>query len=172
MDDPFSRDIKRIEIARRLVWHQARTQTITLFTNITRNRLAALRKRWCVSQDLRKRGPPPRSIATFLRTPRARSEAAAIASLCIAFDALPLPICGTTKATRPPLVLADRLCETYEAFLACVPDSQIEFEELVLLAHELSKGDVVRLGVCRGCKSAILLLAYEPNRRTCLHCIQ
>jgi hypothetical protein len=172
MDDPFSRDLKRIEIARRMVCHQARTQTITQFTNITRNRLAALRKRWCVSQESRRRGPPPRSIATFLRTPRARSEAAAIASLCIAFDALTIPVPGGSRTTRPPLVLADRLCETYEAYLACIPDSKIEFEELLLLAHELAKGDMVRFGVCKGCKSAVLVLAYDPTRRNCLHCNQ
>jgi hypothetical protein len=170
MDDPFSRDLKRIEIARRMVCHQARTQTITQYTNITRNRLAALRRRWCVSPEMRRRGPPPRSIATFLRTPRARSEAAAIASLCIAFDALPIPSTAGTKAARPPLVLADRLCETYEAYLACVPESKIEFEELLLLAHELSTGDTVRFGLCKGCKSAVLILTYEPTRRNCSHC--
>jgi hypothetical protein len=129
-----------------------------------------LRRRWCIGQDMRRRGPPPRSISAFLRTPRARSEAAAIASLCIAFDALPAPSTAGSKPARPPLVLADRLCETYEAYLACVPDSKIEFEELLLLAHELAKGDMVRLGVCRGCKSAVLVLTYEPGRRSCMHC--
>jgi hypothetical protein len=169
MDDPFSRDLKRIEVARRMVCHQARTQTITLYTNLTRNRLATLRRRWCVNQNARRRGPPPRSIAVFLRTPRARSEAAAIASLCIAFDALPIRS-STGSDARPALVLADRLCETYEAYRACVPDSRIEFEELLLLATELAKGDMVRLTTCRGCKGAMLVLTYEAPRRTCLHC--
>ncbi len=172
MDDPYSRDLKRIDVAHRMVCHQARTQTITRYTRFTRNQLATMRKRWCVGQDMRRRGPPPRSITTLLRTPRARSEGAAIASLCIAFDALSLPITEGYKAVGPPLVFADRLCETYEAYLACVPNSKIEFEELLLLAQELSKGDMVRFGVCRGCKCAILILAYDPIHSSCLHCNQ
>ena len=39
---------ERIEVARRMVCHQARTQTITHYTNLTRNRLATLRRRWSV----------------------------------------------------------------------------------------------------------------------------
>ncbi len=170
IDDPFSRDQMRIEVARRMICHQARTQTITRYTNLTRNRLATLRRRWSVSQDTRRRGPPPRSIAIFLRTPRARSEAAAIATMCINFDALPIRLLKGGAEARPPLMLADRLCETYEAYRACVPDSKIEFEELLLLAQELAKGDLVKLTTCKGCNAAIVLLTCEAPRRTCSHC--
>jgi hypothetical protein len=170
MDDPFCRDRMRIEVARRLVCHQARTQTITHFTNLTRNRLATLRRRWSVSQDTRRRGPPPRSIAIFLRTPRARNEAAALATMCINFDALPIRSLTGAVEARPPLILADRLCETYEAYRACVPDSKIEFEELLLLAQEIAKGEMVKLSTCKGCNAAFLILTYEAPRRTCSHC--
>ena len=170
MDDPFSRDQMRIEVARRMVCHQARTQTITHYTNLTRNRLATLRRRWSVSQDMRRRGPPPRSIAIFLRTPRARSEAAAMAAMCINFDALPIRFLAGGGEARPPLVEAARYCETFEAYRACVPDSKIEFEELLLLAQELAKGDLVKLTTCKGCNAAIVLLTCEAPRRTCSHC--
>jgi hypothetical protein len=170
MDDPFCRDRMRIEVARRMVCHQARTQTITHYTNLTRNRLATLRRRWSVSQETRRRGPPPRSIAIFLRTPRARSEAAALATMCINFDALPIRLLTGAAEARPPLILADRLCETYEAYRACVPDSKIEFEEMLLLAQELANGDLVKLSICKGCNAAIVLLTCEAPRRTCSHC--
>jgi hypothetical protein len=169
MDDPFSRDLRRIEVARRMVFHQVRTQTIVDYTSLTRNRLATLRRRWCVAENSRRRGPPPRSMAVFLRTPWARSEAAAIISLCFAFDALPQHV-SKDSAAHSPLVTADRLCEAFEAFRTWIPQSKIEFEELLLLATELGSGDLIKLSTCSDCKSAVLILRYEKARSMCLHC--
>ena len=169
MDDPFSRDLRRIEVARRMVLHQVRTQTIVDYTSLTRNRLATLRRRWCVAESSRRRGPPPRSIAVFLRTPRARSEAAAILSLCIVIDALPPPL-PKDRAAHPSLLVADRLCEAFEAFRTWIPNSTIKFEELLLLANELATGKLIKLSTCRGCKSAILIFRNGIPRGTCSHC--
>jgi hypothetical protein len=169
-DDPFSRDLKRIEVARRMVLHQARTQTIVNFTNLTRNRLATLRRRWCVPDDSRRRGPPPRSLGAFLRTPWARSEAAAIISLCLALEALPNRSSNSEAAAITRLEIADRLCEVYEAFRTWIPNSTIEFEELLLLATELANGNLIKLSTCRGCKSATLIFACGIPRRNCPHC--
>jgi hypothetical protein len=68
------------------------------------------------------------------------------------------------------LVAAARYCETFEAYRACVPDSKIEFEEMLLLTYELAKGELVKLSTCTGCSAAILLLTCEKPRRTCSHC--
>ena len=54
-------------------------------------------------------------------------------------------------------VMADRLCETFEAFRTWIPNSTIEFEELLLLSNELTTGELIRLSTCKGCKSAILV---------------
>jgi hypothetical protein len=169
-DDPFGRDLKRIEVARRMVLHQARTQTVVNFTQLTRNRLATLRRRWCVTDDSRRRGPPPRSLVGFLRTPCARSEAAAIVSLCIALEALPIQSSNSETGAITRLEIADRLCEVFEAFRTWMPNSTIEFEELLLLATELATGNLIKLSTCRGCKSAILVFTYGIPSRTCPHC--
>ncbi len=170
LDDPFGRDLKRIEVARRMVLHQARTQTVVSYTRLTRNRLATLRRRWCVPNALRRRGPPPRSLGAFLRTPGARSEAAAIISLCIALEALPNPAAKSESSAFPRLEMADRLCEAFEAFRTWIPGSTIEFEEMLLLANELATGNVVKLSTCRGCKSAMLIFKFGTPRGNCVHC--
>jgi hypothetical protein len=108
-------------------------------------------------------------MAVFLRTPWARSEAAAIISLCIAFDALPQQV-SKDRAAHPPLVMADRLCEAFEAFRTWIPQSKIEFEELLLLTTALGSGDLIKLSTCSDCKSAVLILRYEKARSMCLHC--
>jgi hypothetical protein len=169
-DDAFGRDLKRIEVAHRMVLHQARTQTIVSYTHLTRNRLATLRRRWCVPDDSRRRGPPPRSLRAFLSTPCARSEAAAIVSLCVAFEALPGQSATPVVTALARLEMADRLCETFEAFRTWIPNSTIEFEELLLLSNELTTGELIRLSTCRGCKSAILVFRYGIPRETCPHC--
>lgn len=169
MDDPFGRDLRRIEVARRMVLHQARTQNIVRYTCLTRNRLATLRRRWCVPDESRRRGPPPRSLSAFLRTPHARSEAAAVISLCVALEAMPSQ--SNSAVSAPPrLEIADRLCEAFEAFQMWIPDSTIEFEDLLLLANELATGNLIKLSTCRGCKSAILIFTSGIPRGTCLHC--
>ena len=148
---------------------EARTQTIVSYTHLTRNRLATLRRRWCVPDESRRRGPPPRSLDAFLRTPCARSEAAAIVSLCIALEALPNQPCRSEVSPLPPLEMADRLCDAMEAFRTWIPNSTIEFEELLLLATELATGNLINLSICRSCKSAILVFRYG-RRRTCMRC--
>jgi hypothetical protein len=105
----------------------------------------------------------------FLRLPRARSEAAAIVSLCIALDALPgYPKRGATM--RPLLDIADRLCEALEAFRSCIPHSTVEFEDLLLIASELAAGDLLEISNCRSCRCAILSLKQELPRYFCVHC--
>jgi hypothetical protein len=170
MDDPFGRDLRRIEVARRMVLHQARTQTIVSYTCLTRNRLATLRRRWCVPDESRRRGPPPRSFSAFLRMPRARSEAAAVISLCMALEAMPNQSFNSAVSALSRLEIADRLCEAFEAFGTWIPNSAIEFEDLLLLAQELATGNLIRLSTCRGCKSAILIFTSGIPRGTCPHC--
>jgi hypothetical protein len=170
LDDPFGRDLKRIEVARRMVLHQARTQAIVTYTCLTRNRLATLRRRWRVPDESRRRGPSPRSLAAFLRTPNERSEAAAIVSLCVALEALPGQYSSSAVPALPRLEIADRLCEAFEAFRTWLPNSTIEFEELLLLANELATGSLIKLSTCRGCKGAILVFRHDIPRGTCPHC--
>ena len=117
-----------------MILHQASTQTITRYPispEIASRRCAGAGPS---SQTSASRPAAARSIAIFVWTPRARSEAAAMATMCINFDALPIGLLKGGAEARPPLMLADdRLCETYKAYRACVPDSKIEFEEMLLL---------------------------------------
>src|SRR5271170_4680399 len=80
-DDSFTRELRCFELARRLILHEVRTQTISKLTGLSRSRLATLRHRLMVSEEARHRGPPPRSLDVFLRTSRGRTEGAALAAL-------------------------------------------------------------------------------------------
>jgi hypothetical protein len=168
-DDPILRENRRSELARRLISHGVRTRNITRLTGLTRNRLATVRRRLMVGDKTRPRGPARSSLEIFLGTPRARSEGAALVCLCAAFE---IPI-DRNAASLPAIVslqFTERLCETYEAFRACFPETRIELEELILLRSSIGNGDEVRLGNCRTCKGLILLAPFEGTRRTCASC--
>jgi hypothetical protein len=163
-DDSFIRELRCFELARRLLVHEVRTQTITKLTGISRHRLETLRRRLVVSEDVRHRGPPPRSLDLFLRTSRGRTEAAALAAL---FQLFKRP-----ASIKPPTSLDDgeQACDIYDAYLAYYPQSNVRFEELMLIKRSLAKGDLVDLGLCRICKCLIMNNRYDRCRSTCSHC--
>jgi hypothetical protein len=163
-DDSVIRDLRRFELARRLIFHEVRTQTISKLTGLSRNRLAALRRRLMVSEDARRRGPPPRSLDVFLRTSRGRTEGAALAAL--------FPLFKNPTSVKSPTSLDDgeQACEIYDAYLAYYPQSTVQFEELMLLRRSLARGDLVELALCRICKGLIINNRYDRCRSTCSHC--
>ena len=162
-DDSVGRELRGFELARRLIVHGVRTETISKLTGLSRNRLATLRRRLGVPDDERHRGPPPRSLDVFLRTARGRTEGAAVAALFPLFK---------IAASRLPTYLdeGEQACDIYDAYLAYHPQSNVRFEELMLLKRSLSKGNLLELALCRVCKGLIMNNRYDRGRETCSHC--
>jgi len=163
-DDSVTRELRGFELARRLILHQVRTQTISKLTGLSRHRLATFRQRLRIPEDARHRGPPPCSLEVLLRTARGRTEGAALAAL--------FPLFNKPTSVKPMTSLdeAEQLCEIYDAYLACYPQSQVQFEELMLLRKSLAKGDLIELRLCRRCKGLIMNNRSDRDRRTCWHC--
>jgi len=168
-DDADDRDMRRRQLAKRLVLLRARTQTIYRFTGYTRDRLATLRKRLKIGSEGRHRGPSPTSFAIFFRPPLAR-EVGSAALLCELFGALsPLPHRGIRDCLAD-LEWGEQLCEVYEAFSACCPVSAFEFEHLVLLATGLSGRECIALSSCSVCSAAIVVDRLGARPRICTCC--
>lgn len=162
--DSVTREIRCFELARRLIFHAVRTQTISKLSGLSRDRLATLRRRLKVSDDARHRGPPPRSLDVLLRTARGRTEGAAVAAL------FPLFTRPTSIKSSSFLDDGEQACDIYDAYLAYYPQSNVRFEELMLLKRSLAKGDLLELGLCRVCKGLILNNRYDRCRLICSHC--
>ena len=171
-DHRYDRDRQRIDIALRFIRHEARTRTIRLWTGLTDDRIRKLYHSYAVSAAAggapsRHRGKSPRQPAFFLRTLRARQEAALLASLCRLLGLLPLP----RSAPPPPGVgRGELLCHAYEAYRHFVPQPLISFEHAVLLVSCLAAGEELTLARCRGCDALLVAdrLALRPPR--CTHC--
>ena len=169
-EDPDERDLRRRQLAKRLVSHNARTQTIYVFTGYSRHRLATLRKRWQVSPDERHRGPSPTSFSVFFRSPKARNVATAAAVMCKLLGAT-RPACGARKSHRlADLHFGEQICEVHEALQACFPNVRLEFEQVMLLAIGLSRHESIALTTCVRCGIAVLADQLSLRRRTCASC--
>jgi hypothetical protein len=169
-EDPDERDLRRRQLAKRLVSHHARTHTIYEFTGYSRHRLAKLRGRWQVSKDERLRGPSPTSFSVFFKTPRARDVATAAAVMCRLLGATRPSINAKMSRQILDLDFGERVCEVHEALHACFPDVELEFEQVMLLAIGLSRHESIDLTCCVRCGIAFLANQLSIRRRTCVSC--
>lgn len=168
-NEHVDRELRRRQLAQRLVVHHARTQTIFLLTGLSRHQLATMRQRWRVTNEMRHRGPPPTSFAVFRSTLRAREEAAALAVLWRALASVGTSN-GRAHKTMSTIEFGERLCEVFESYVACFPRAELELEHLVLLARGLEQADVVALSNCSNCEAVILVDLLGTRRRLCSHC--
>lgn len=169
-EDPDERDLRRRQLAKRLVSHHARTQTIYEFTGYSRHRLATLRRRWQVSTEERHRGPSPTSFSVFFRSPRARNVATAAAVICRLLGATRPSIDAKISRRIADLDFGEQICEVHEALQACFPDVELEFEQVMLLAIGLSQHESIDLTTCVRCGIAVLADQLSIRRRTCASC--
>ena len=167
--EPFDRELKRRQLAHRLVVHRARTQTIFLLTGLSRHQLATLRRRWRITTEMRHRGPPPTSFTVFHSTLRVRAEAAALGVFWKVLSNLRASNTGAPKKTLPAEI-GENLCDVFEAYVACFPQSELEIEHLVLLVRGLDNADAIALSTCLNCEGVVLADLLGARRRLCIHC--
>src|SRR6202167_2492120 len=167
-EDPILRENRRSELARRLILHMVRTVIISKLTGLTRNRQDTVRRRLMVPDKARLRGHTRSPLGVFLASAQARAEGAALASLCSLFE-IPIELNVPSMPKRISLAFGERLCETYEAYCACYPKTEVQLEELIALRSNLADGDFIRLGKCRNCKCLILIDRFDGDR-DCWHC--
>jgi len=68
------------------------------------------------------------------------------------------------------LEFGERLCATYEAYLACFPQSDVEIEELLSLVLGISENGEISLGCCPLCNGTVLIDRLARHRLKCTQC--
>jgi hypothetical protein len=173
-DDRYSRDRLRFDIAVQFIQHEARTHTIRAWTGLSDDRIRKLYRSYlcdCSGPRLtRHRGKSPQQVAFFMRTGRARQEAALLASLCCLLGALPPVPAPQLARSLPGLARGELLCQAYEAYRGLVPDGMISFEHAVFLLTTLVLGEELILGGCRDCGAALLVDRWSLRAPRCPLC--
>jgi hypothetical protein len=167
---PSMIEARRQAVIYRMLRHRARTQTIIRFTSVSHDRLAALRRRWNIPNETRHRGPSPSSLVQIMRVPRLRAEGAALAALGSMHDAI-LPVSReTTKDSFFSLANAERLCEVFELFSACIESPTMSFDQFVLLLLSISQKRELHLSQCQQCRACVLIDRLAGPRSRCDNC--
>lgn len=169
MEDRIGLNLRRHQVALRMIAHRARRRTIVNFTGLTRERIKTLRREWNVRSKGRRRGPSPTSLSTFFRE-EMRDEVAVVALFLKIYGAMSSERIPRAANVYPNLDRGERLCEVYEAYRTYLPESEVTFELIVLLAIELAEPDSLEMRRCLTCPRLIVLEILSLRHRHCPQC--
>jgi hypothetical protein len=171
-ENRYTRDLRRIHLAERMIRHEVRTQSICAWTGISDERVRNL----CRSYDgnwtgaPRHRGHAPKVFTAIMRTSLMRCEASAIAGLVRALRLIPDEPVPNARKTLPSVELGERLCHAFELYKLVVPTAKLSMDQLILLVLTLAEGAELEVGHCSRCHAALLLDRLGGGRRLCETC--
>ena len=172
-NDRYSRDLRSIDLARRMLGQAARTQTIRAWTGLTGERVRNLARSHGSEANRaarRLRGPSPSCLPALLSTARARQEAAAAAGLCRVLRVFPEKSTPNARIAIPGLVRGERLLAAFEIFREVIPQARLTLEQLVFLVLALAEGKSCQIDHCTRCHATILIDRLGAPRVLCGLC--
>jgi Flagellar transcriptional activator (FlhC) len=174
-DDRYTRDRQRLDLALRLIRHEARTYTIRQWTGLSDDRIRKLYRSYVMNHDVRliarHRGKSPRQAAFFFRNPELNFQSAQLASLYVMYGLL----CGTDAGLEPhyrvgALESGILLCQAYEAYLELHAPAAISFEHAWFLLLALARRDEVGIARCAVCGGVRLRDLLSKRSLACATC--
>lgn len=172
LDHRYHRDRLRLGLALRFLQHRARTETISVWTGVTGDRVRKLYHSFLAPYGApsRQRGKSPRQIAFFSKSPKRQQETAWLASLFTILGVIPPNSDALAIDSLPTLTRGTRICQAFELYSALTPSPEIPFEYAMFLASSLVLGRQLRLGACIDCGSLLVVdLNLIPAKR-CHYC--
>jgi hypothetical protein len=172
-EDRYDRDRQRLELALRLLTHEARTQTVRSWTGLSDDRIRKLYRSYlgrAACYIPRHRGQSPHQAAYFMRSLRIQQEAAVLASFFSLAGLVPPVPSPAAAAGLPSIARGNALCTAFETYLTMIPTAAISFEYAVFLADCIARGDLLRLGRCCDCGGIIVVERFPIRERRCQHC--
>lgn len=173
-EDRYTRDLRRINLAHRLIRHEARTYWIRAFTRLTEGRIRNLLRSYGLAPDAgaravhRHRGSPPRLYTRFM-APKHHSEASALAGLALVWHLIPEEPVPNAWRTLPSLDFGEELCETFENSRLMIPGATLNLDRFILLVMALAERQLT-VARCSQCGALILLDPLGAKRRICVWC--
>jgi hypothetical protein len=174
-DDRYTRDRQRLDLALRLIHHEARTFTIRQWTGLSDDRIRKAYRSYVMNHDagtvLRHRGKSPRQIAFFFRSPDHHFHAAQLSSLYLLYGLLYGSFIGVESRYRVgSLESGALLCEAYEAYLELHAPARISFEHAWFLLLALARHQELALTRCECCGGVKLCDLLARRRAPCVNC--
>lgn len=172
-EDRFSRDLRRIELAKCLIAYRVRTAWISLWTGLSGHTVRNLYGSYIKDQaspPRRKRGPAPENPSTFLRYVHLRDEGSILAGLAYQFQLVPAEPVSNARRVLARLDVGEKLCRAYELFEYLLPSATFGMEKYMLLLFALAERTELTLDFCEGCEGVLLIDPFGRSRRMCSRC--
>jgi hypothetical protein len=177
-DDRYTRDRERLDLALRLIRHEARTFTIRQWTGLSDDRIRKLYRSYVLNHETRRvrrhRGKSPRQAAFFFKSAELNFQSVQLASLYLMYGLLYATDGGLEPRYRVgSLESGALLCQVYEAYLELHAPAGISFEHAWFLLLALARRDevgIARCGVCGGVRLRDLLARHKLACGTCGTC--
>jgi hypothetical protein len=173
-DDRYSRDRRRLDLAYRMIHHEARTNTIRTWTGLSDDRIRKLYRAYVASQGAtirRHRGKSPAQVAYFLKNLEMRRHAAALAGLYSLFGLMPDDGRRTDDGgARATLRRGELFCRTYETYLTLHQPQRISFEHACYLLHVLQRRAELRPDRCPACRGLMVVDTLRRHGSVCSWC--
>jgi hypothetical protein len=174
-DDRYTRDRQRLDLALRLIRHEARTFTIRQWMGLSDDRIRKLYRSYVMHHDarcvLRHRGKSPRQAAFFFKSPELNFQAAQLASLFVMYGLMRGTQRGLESRYRVgSLESGALLCRAYEAYIDLHAPACISFEHAWFLLLALARHDEVDVARCATCGGVRVFDLLSRHKFSCGNC--
>jgi hypothetical protein len=173
LDNRYSRDRLRMDVALRFLRYEARTHTIRTWTGLPDDRIRKLYRAYLSddpTQAPRHRGRPPRQASFFTRSHRMQHEASILASLLCMVGVMPDDTPANSIQPLPSAARGELLCDAFDAYRSLVRSPRISFEHAVFLVIALARGDELTFSGCCQCGSLMVVDRLVLGDVRCSYC--
>jgi hypothetical protein len=175
-DERYTRDLRRYDLAWRLIGHEARTETISRLTGFTPPQIRSFYRSYALqsgSRAQRLRGSAPRVLDSFFRSRPMLAEASAVAGWCAVLGLVPNNLLQQDKVDGSGLDHAEKLCSVFELYRDMSTGSRrlrLSIEHLLLLVTALCSGEKMLFESCGQCGADLLVEKSASAPRMCAFC--
>jgi len=170
-DGRYARDMRRYELARRMLEYEARTMTIAAWTGLTKYRIQTLFREYeGIGPAIRHRGISPFQSSVFSRTLELECESSVLAGIELELQVVPEEVMAEPAAALPSLTRGERLVDAFDLYRALVPVTHFTLEHALLLAKELSQRKVLTVSCCDRCDGVMIVDLIGSIQEECAFC--
>jgi hypothetical protein len=173
-DERYVRELRRIDLAMRLIGHEARTGTIRECTGLCDDRIRRLVWQYrgaSIRSCVRHRGRSPGTVRRLLGNARLAIEVKIFASIAFMHRLWAVGPASHSAYLLLTIDIAEEFCEAYELHQLCHPDAQLSFEQALCALRGLWTGDEVVGARCHDCGAIVVVNSPMLTEPRCEFCV-
>lgn len=170
-DDRYHRERQQMDLAMRMLRHEARTAMIQSWTGLSADRVRKLHREYGLDRGSplkRHRGKPPRQAVFFLRNADVRRQAIVLGGLYALLGLYDTVACPEPVTGMP--TWAGVFCEAYETYLSLGVGTALTFEHAAFLLEALRRRVELQPAACPTCQAFTILDTQRRGSPQCPLC--